>query len=72
MGFYVMHRFDLDSVAYAKRMREQGLYVSISSGVKGPDYAIIDRLASEMPIGNNGNLYLEHSSAKCITRNSDR
>jgi len=31
--FYVMHRFDLDNVAYAKRMRDKGLFVSISSGV---------------------------------------
>ena len=31
--FYVMHRFDLDAVAYARRMRDQGLFVSISSGV---------------------------------------
>ena len=31
--FYVMHRFDLDNVAFARRMREQGLYVSISAGV---------------------------------------
>ena len=45
--FYVMHRFDLDNVAYAKRMRERGLYVSISSGVKPPDYAVIDRLAAD-------------------------
>jgi IMP dehydrogenase/GMP reductase len=34
--FYVMHRFDLDNVAFARRMREQGLLVSISSGVKPP------------------------------------
>jgi GMP reductase len=45
--FYVMHRFDLDAVAYAKRMRELGLFVSISSGVKPADYAVIDRLAAE-------------------------
>ncbi len=45
--FYVMHRFDLDNVAYAKRMRDKGLYVSISSGVKPADFAVIDRLASE-------------------------
>ena len=45
--FYVMHRFDLDNLAYAKRMRERGLFVSISSGVKPPDYAVIDRLAAE-------------------------
>jgi GMP reductase len=45
--FYVMHRFDLDSVAYAKRMRDKGLYVSISSGVKPHDLEVVDRLAAE-------------------------
>src|SRR6218665_631590 len=35
--FYVMHRFDLDNVAFAKRMRDKGLFVSISSGVKEAD-----------------------------------
>ncbi|CAN5210626.1 GMP reductase [soil metagenome] len=45
--FYVMHRFDVDNVAYARTMREKGLFVSISSGVKPPDYAIIDRLAAD-------------------------
>jgi GMP reductase len=45
--FYVMHRFDLDNVVYAKRMRDKGLFVSISSGVKAPDYAVIDRLAAD-------------------------
>ena len=45
--FYVMHRFDLDNVAFARRMRELGLYVSISSGVKPHDHAVIDQLAAE-------------------------
>ena len=45
--FYVMHRFDLDNVAYAKRMNELGLFVSISSGVKDADHAVIDQLAAE-------------------------
>ena len=45
--FYVMHRFDLDNVAFARRMRDLGLYVSISSGVKPHDHAVIDRLAAE-------------------------
>jgi len=35
--FYVMHRFNLDTVAYATRMRSMGLFVSISSGVKPAD-----------------------------------
>lgn len=45
--FYVMHRFDLDNVAFARRMREKGLFVSLSSGVKEADVAAIDRLAAE-------------------------
>ena len=45
--FYVMHRFDLDAVAYAQRMRKLGLFVSLSSGVKPTDYAVIDRLAAD-------------------------
>src|ERR1700752_1004320 len=45
--FYVMHRFDLDNVAYAKNMRDKGLYVSISSGVKQADVQVIDQLAAE-------------------------
>ncbi len=45
--FYVMHRFDLDNVAFARRMRERGQFVSISSGVKPQDFDVIDRLAAE-------------------------
>ena len=45
--FYVMHRFDLDSVAFAQRMRKLGLFVSISAGVKDSDRQVIDRLAAE-------------------------
>ncbi|MEO8525555.1 MAG: GMP reductase, partial [Caldimonas sp.] len=45
--FYVMHRFDVDNVAFAKSMRDKGLFVSLSSGVKAPDYDVIDRLASD-------------------------
>ncbi|WP_022982982.1 GMP reductase [Ideonella sp. B508-1] len=45
--FYVMHRFDLDNVAFARHMREAGHYVSISSGVKPADRDVIDRLAAD-------------------------
>jgi len=41
--FYVMHRF----LAFARKMREKGLIVSLSSGVKAADCAVIDRLAAE-------------------------
>jgi GMP reductase len=42
--FYVMHRFDLDNVAFVKTMKGKGLFASISLGVKPPDYATVDEL----------------------------
>jgi GMP reductase len=45
--FYVMHRFDLDNVAFVREMREQGVYASISLGVKKADYDAVDQLAAE-------------------------
>lgn len=45
--FYVMHRFDLDNVAFTRDMKTRGLMASISLGVKAPDYATVDQLAAE-------------------------
>lgn len=45
--FYVMHRFDLDSVAFVRDMKQRDLFASISVGVKEPDYAIVDELARQ-------------------------
>ena len=45
--FYVMHRFDLDNVAFARRMRDKQLFVSLSLGVKPHDFETIDRLAAD-------------------------
>jgi GMP reductase len=42
-----MHRFDLDNVAFVKRMHGLGLYSSISLGVKQPDYDTVNRLLAE-------------------------
>jgi len=44
--FYVMHRFDFDSVAFVKNMVARGLYTSVSLGVKPPDYDTVDRLVT--------------------------
>ena len=44
--FYIMHRFDLDNVTFAKAMRAKGLFVSISLGVKDTDSATVDALAA--------------------------
>jgi GMP reductase len=45
--FYVMHRFDLDAIAFAKSMRERGLFVSLSVGVQARDFALIEQLKAE-------------------------
>jgi GMP reductase len=44
--FAVMHRFDIDNVAYAKVLRDKALLVSLSVGVKAADYACVDALAA--------------------------
>ena len=45
--FYVMHRFDLDNVAFVREMQGKGVFASISLGVKAPDYATVDQLKAE-------------------------
>jgi GMP reductase len=42
--FYVMHRFDLDSVKFVSSMKSLGLFASISLGVKKHDYETVDKL----------------------------
>ncbi|WP_375317407.1 GMP reductase [Spiroplasma endosymbiont of Virgichneumon dumeticola] len=42
--FYVMHRFDIDQVKFVKMMHEQGLYASISIGVKNEDRILLAEL----------------------------
>jgi GMP reductase len=44
--FYVMHRFDLDNVRFTQDMVAKGLYVSISLGVKKPDYDTVDQFVA--------------------------
>jgi GMP reductase len=44
--FYVMHRFDLDNVAFVKRMHAEGAFASISLGVKQADYDTVDQLVA--------------------------
>jgi GMP reductase len=69
--FYVMHRFDLDNVAYARRMRDKGLFVSISSGVKPADYAVIDRLAVDGVGADYITIDIAHGHADSVHRTID-
>lgn len=66
--FYVMHRFDLDAVAFARRMRAAGHFVSISSGVKPADMAVIDRLAAEGVGADYVTIDIAHGHAESVRR----
>jgi GMP reductase len=45
--FYVMHRFDLDNVQFARDMQAKGVFASISLGVKKADYDTVDKFVAE-------------------------
>jgi len=45
--FYVMHRFDLDNLAFVKSMNGKGLFSSISLGVKQSDFDTIDQFVAQ-------------------------
>ena len=46
--FYVLHRFNVDVVAFAQRMKSQGLPISISLGVNEDSYLLLQKLTVEM------------------------
>jgi GMP reductase len=64
--FYVMHRFDLDNVAFARRMREAGVYASISLGVKDADHATVDELAAEGLVPDYITIDIAHGHADTV------
>ena len=46
--FYIVHRFDEDErLPFVKRMHDQGLFASISVGVKPKEHELIDELAAQ-------------------------
>jgi GMP reductase len=66
--FYVMHRFDLDNVAFAEAMRKQGLFVSLSSGVKAEDHATIEKLAASGVGADYITIDIAHGHADSVRR----
>ena len=49
--FYVMHRFDEDSrQPFIRRMHDQGLFASISLGVKPGEYDFVEQLAKDQDL----------------------
>jgi GMP reductase len=69
--FYVMHRFDFDNVAFARRMREKNLFVSISLGVKPADAAAVDQLAAEGTGADYITIDIAHGHADSVRRMID-
>ncbi|MEN9760547.1 MAG: hypothetical protein RI906_373 [Pseudomonadota bacterium] len=66
--FYIQHRFDLDSVAFARYMRERGLFVSLSAGVKEADRGVIDQLAAEGIGADYVTIDIAHGHADSVRR----
>ncbi len=64
--FYVMHRFDLDNVAFVRQMHAQGAYASISLGVKQPDYATVDTLAEQGLVPEYVTIDIAHGHADSV------
>ncbi len=64
--FYVMHRFDLDNVAFVRRMHTLGLYASVSLGVKAADRDTVDRLAAEGLVPEYITIDIAHGHADSV------
>ncbi len=66
--FYVMHRFDVDVVTFARQMRDADLFISISLGVKADDMALIDQLAAEGTGADYVTIDIAHGHADSVQR----
>ncbi len=42
--FYIMHRFNVDVLAFCKLMKKNNLFISVSIGVKKEDHLLIEKL----------------------------
>jgi len=66
--FYVMHRFDLDNVAFVRDMKTKGVFASISLGVKKPDYDTVDKLVAEGLIPDYITIDIAHGHADSVQK----
>ncbi len=66
--FYVMHRFDLDNLAFVKTMHAQSLYASISLGVKEADYRTVDALAAQSLVPEYITIDIAHGHAETVRK----
>ncbi|NQW94570.1 MAG: GMP reductase, partial [Polaromonas sp.] len=66
--FYVMHRFDLDNIAFVKAMNAQGVYASISLGVKKPDYDAVDQMVAQGLVPDYITIDIAHGHADSVQK----
>ena len=66
--FYVMHRFDLDNVAFVSRMQGLGLCTSISLGVKAGDRETVAQLKAEGMAPDFITIDIAHGHADSVQR----
>jgi len=64
--FYVMHRFDLDNVAFVRDFKSKGLYASISLGVKQADRDTVAQLVSEGLVPDFITIDIAHGHADSV------
>src|SRR6476469_195427 len=64
--FYVMHRFDLDNVAFVREMHAKGEFASISLGVKKADLDTVDQLAREGQVPEYVTIDIAHGHADSV------
>jgi GMP reductase len=64
--FYVMHRFDLDNVAFVRDFKSRGLYASISLGVKQADRDTVAQLVAEGLVPDFITIDIAHGHADSV------
>ncbi len=66
--FYVMHRFDLDNLAFVKSMKKKGLFASISLGVKQADFQTVDQFVAESIAPEYVTIDIAHGHADSVQK----
>ncbi|PPE05001.1 guanosine 5'-monophosphate oxidoreductase [Entomoplasma ellychniae] len=66
--FYVMHRFNIDTVQFVKEMKNKGLVSSISLGVKNEDYELVEKLTKQNLVPDFITIDIAHGHSESIKK----
>jgi len=66
--FYIMHRFNVDTKAFVKKAKKEGVIASISIGVKQEWYPIVEELAKEDLIPEYITIDIAHGHATSVKK----